>query len=183
MMAWLKTIDQRMFKTVGVYVIIILALVRFMVYPIHGAVAEKRILFTDLYETYQLKRQHSERQGLEQARPAERRLDKEAVASRLYEKDMIFSSIQADVLENMTKMVEKKGLTVRNFELLEATTGKTISEVPVIIRISGKPGDLLGVLSAIATDKKALVVRNLEMNRSGQDILLSLTLTAFRMEK
>ena len=176
--------EQKTFKVIGLYAVIILALIRFVVYPLHDAGAKKQVLFTDLYETYRLKAQHSVRQGLEKDNPVNNiRTDKEVIGRSLYEKLIPFSAIQADVIENITKIAQKNGLTVQGFEMQESTTGKIISEVPVLIRLMGKPEDQINLLKAVLSDERIMLLKSLEMGRSANDISLNMTMIAFRMEK
>lgn len=178
-----KITEQRMFKIAGIYLIIILALVRLMVYPLHGSVEKKRIIFNDLNEAYELKLKHFERQDRDQSRPVKIKMDKETLALYIYEKAMPISTIQVELLETIMKIADRKRLIFQNFEMLEPSPGKVISEIPVIIRLSGKPADLLDALRTILSDRKAKLVKTLEMSKSGNDFLLSLTINVFRVEK
>jgi len=164
-------------------VIIILGLIRFIIYPLDDSVAKKKIIFNELYETCELKEQHFARRNLDQQKPLKSRMDKETIAPYLYEKEIPFSSIHAGILEGIIKVAEKKGLVVQNFEMLEPASGKTVSEVPVLLRMSGKPLDMLDVLKTITAQGKIIQIKSLEINKSSGEIVLSLTLVAFRMEK
>ena len=178
-----QIMEQKTFKVIGLYAVIILALVRFVVYPLHDAGAKKQVLFTDLYETYQLKVQHSTRQGLNKDKPVNVRTGKEVVGRSLYEKVMPFSAIQADVLENIIKIAEKNGLTVQNFEMQEPTTGTVISDVPVLIRLTGKPEHQIKLIKTVLSDERIMLMKSLDMSKTGKDITLAMTMVAFRMEK
>ena len=163
--------------------IIILGLIRFILYPLQDSVAKKKIIFNELYETCELKEQHFARRNLDQQKLFKSRMDKETIAPYFYEKGMPFSSIHADILEGIIKIAEKKGLVVQNFEMQEPASGKTVSEVPVLLRMSGKPLDMLDVLKTITAKGKIIQIKSLEINKSSGEIVLSLTLVAFRMEK
>lgn len=175
--------EQKTFKVIGIYLVIILAMVRFMVYPLHEAGAKKKLIFSDLYETYQLKAQHSARQGPGRDKPVHIRTDKEVISRSLYEKIMPFSVIQVDVLENIIKIGEKNGLTVKSFEMQEPTTGKIISEVPVLVSLTGKSEAQINLLQGIRSDGRIMLVKSVDMSKSGNDISLTMTIVAFRMEK
>jgi Tfp pilus assembly protein PilO len=171
-------------KAMGFYLILILALVRFMVYPLHDAVAEKKLIFGELSEMHQLRGKQFSRQTQDQAnKPLNAPMSKEQIALHLYGKAMSFPSIQADMLRRIMTVAETKRLTVQNFEMLEPVTGKTVSEVPVLIRVSGKPEDLIDVLSTVGSGGKTVLVKSMEWNKSNKEMLLALTLATFRMEK
>jgi Tfp pilus assembly protein PilO len=178
-----KMIEPKIFKMMGVYVIIILGLIRFILYPLQDSVAKKKIIFNELYETCELKEQHFARRNLDQQKPLKSRMDKETIAPYLYEKEIPFSSIHAGILEGIIKVAEKKGLVVQNFEMLEPASGKTVSEVPVLLRMSGKPLDMLDVLKTITAKGKIIQIKSLEINNRSGEIAFSMTLVAFRMEK
>ena len=176
-------IEPKIFKMMGVYVIIILGLIRFIIYPLHDSVEKNKIIFNELYETCELKEQHFARRNLDQQKLLKSRMDKETIAPYFYEKEMSFSSIHADILEGIIKVAEKKGLVVQNFEMLEPASGKTISEVPVLLRMSGKPLDMLAMLKIITAKGKIIQLKSLELNNKSGEIAFSMTLAAFRIEK
>jgi len=173
---------QKAFRVVGFYVILLLVLMRFMIYPLNTAVAEKKGNITEQYENYKLKYQILERQRDEKRsnRPV---MDRTALFPKVYEKDIDYSHIQADILQEITKFVETKGMTVLNFEMQEPIIGKEVSEVPAIIRIQAKPSGIMQALEMIETNKRALRIKSVEINKSGQDFQVFLTIAAFRVEK
>jgi Tfp pilus assembly protein PilO len=173
---------QKRIRVVGIYIILILALLRFLVYPLHGAVAMQKVVFAEQREAYQIRSNLLARQSAESER-AKPVVDKSAVSSYLYEKEKNISSIQVDVLDPILAYAQEKGLTVLNFELPEAVIGKNFSEVPVLVRLSGKPDGLMEMLRMVGSQKRALNVRSAEIIRSGQGLTLILGLSAFRMER
>lgn len=169
-------------KIIGLYVVIILVVLRIIAYPLYGAVAAKKNTFNEYYDSYVLKYRLIEKSKMEQKnKPV---TDKQALAKKFYTKDIRFSNIQADVIESMIKLVEKKGIIVLDFEMLEVAVGKNVSEVPVLIRLEGKTIDFIDILKSIEQGDKALWVKSLEINRAaGQDMRFFLTMTAFRVER
>jgi len=97
-------------KTTGVYIIIILALLRFIIYPLHAAVKDRRAIFADQQETYLLKSRLL--QQARQAREAGDVKDQDKVIGSLYPRDARFSDIQTEMLAVITKSAEKNGLNV-----------------------------------------------------------------------
>ena len=173
---------QKRVRVVGIYIILILALLRFLVYPLHGAVATQKVVFAEQREAYQIRSNLLARQsaGPERAKPV---ADQSAVHAYLYEKEKSISSIQVDVLGAIIAYAQEKGLTVLNFELLDAVPRKSFSEVPVLVRLSGKPDGLMEMLRMVGSQKRALNVKSAEILRSGEGLTLMLTLSAFRMER
>ena len=177
-----ETTDQKpiQIRVIGIYVIIILALLRFLIFPLHGSIQEKKIVLGEQQETYSLKYQVFERQ---RENPGEKSgVEKGALLPQLYDKGTSNSYIYSEVLEQVTKLAEKKGLTVVNFETLEPVAGKTIREVPILVRLRGQPGPFIEVLDAIKKSEKLLSIRSMEITKTGQDQFFSLTISAFRVE-
>ena len=169
-------------KIIGLYVVIILVLLRVLVYPLYGAVAEKKNIFNEYYDSYVLQYRLFEKSKAQQkSKPA---MDKKALAHDFYVKDVRFSYIQADVIEMLLKLAEKKGIMVLDFEILEPVVGKNVSEVSVLIRLEGKAIDFVDIFKSIEQGDKALRVKSLEINRAaGQEMRYFITVTAFRVEK
>lgn len=177
---------QKEMRYIGVYLVVILALVRFLIYPLQASVDGGKKVLAEQYDGYQLKTRLSERQILEKKgqehvtkTPS---MDKLSVLSRVYDKGVRFSHIQADIVESLVKIAEKKGMMVLDFELLEPATGRNYSEVPVLIRISGQPGAFIAVLREIEQSVHVLSVKSMEVNRIGTDFRFFATLSAFRTE-
>jgi len=172
---------QKDIKTIGIYIILILALVRFFIYPLHAAVEGKKLMLGEQYESYRAKYRLLERQKENGGRRTA--VERTALFPYLYDRKVSRSYMQTDILERLVKLAEKKGMTVVNFEMLEAMAEKEISEVPVLARLKGRPKAFVELLEAMETGEKALNVKSLEISRSGQDLIFSLTLSAFRTEK
>lgn len=167
-------------KRIGIYVVILLALIRFLIYPLQASLQEKKALLGEWYENYRIKSQVLERQregqGIKVA------VGKSVLLSALYDKGVPNSYIQSDLLEWVTKIAEQNGLTIINFEMVEPFVGKGVSEVPILIRLKGLPRPFMGTLEAIGKGKRALKIRSMEITKSGKEQLYSLTISAFRVE-
>lgn len=177
-----ETFDQKpiQIRMIGIYIIIILALLRFLIFPLHGGIQEKKIVLGEQQETYSLKYQAFERQ---RENPGEKSgVEKGALLPQLYDKGTSSSYIYSEVLEQVTKLAEKRGLIVVNFEMLEPVAGKIISEIPILVRLRGQPGPFIEVLDTIKNGEKLLNIRSMEITKTGQDQFFSLTISAFRME-
>ena len=168
-------------KKIGIYLIIILALLRFLIYPLHASLQEKKVLLGEWYESYRLKSRVFEKQREDQGEKGI--IERSALLPHLYDKGVSYSNIQVEVLEQLKKLAEKNGLTILNFEILEPIVGKGISELTILIRLKGQPGPFIEILKAIEKGEKALSVRSMEISRSDPDLNFSLTISSFRLEK
>lgn len=167
-------------KTIGVYVIIILALLRFLVYPLHSSVKDRRALFADQQQTYLLKSRLL--QEARQARDSENVKDLDKVRSTLYPRDARFSDIQTEMLEVIMKYAEKNGVNFLGFEMPEVAGSEKISEVPVVVRLSGNARPFIKLLKSIEQNKKNLKVKTMDISVNGGSMNFVLTVNAFRME-
>ena len=181
-----KTSDQKpiQIKALGIYVIIILALLRFVIVPLHGTIQEKKAVLEEQQETYNIKYQAFERQRENQPEKTSKKtgMEKDDLLLFLYDKRNSNSYIYSEVLEQVTRLAERKGLTVLNFETLEPVPGKNISEIPILVRLKGQPGPFIAVLETIEKSGKVLSIRSMEISKGAPDQLFSLTISAFRLE-
>ena len=167
-------------KTIGVYIIVILALLRFLIYPLHAAIKDRRAIFADQQETYLLKSRLL--QQARQTRDAEDVKDPDKMRSALYPRDMRISDIQTETLASLVKYAEKNGLNVLGFEMPEVAGSEKISEVPVVIRLSGNAESFIKLLKSIQGNKKILQVKVMDISVSGEGMTFLVTVNAFRME-
>lgn len=173
-----KSID---IKKMGLYLILLLALLRFLIYPLHDSLQEKRVLLDEWYENYRLKSRVFEK--LKEGQTEKAAIERSTLLSHFYDQGVSSSYIQVEVLGQIQKLAEKNGLTLLNFEMLEPVVGKGVSEIPILIRLKGPPGPLIEILKAIEQGEKVLGIRSLEISRADPDLNFFLTLSSFRMEK
>jgi hypothetical protein len=152
-------------KTIGVYIIIILALLRFLIYPLHAAVKNRRAVYADQQETYLLKSRL-----LQQARRT-----RDAG-------DVVKDRDKAEMLTVITKYAEKDDVNVLGFEMPEVINSEKISEVPVVIRLSGNAESFVKFLKSIQENKKIFAVKVMDISESGEGMTFLVTVNAFRME-
>jgi hypothetical protein len=168
-------------KNVGVYIILILALLRFLIYPLHAAVKDKRAILADQRETFLLKSRL-----LQQARQAQDaggvQEDRLQSLSTLYSSETRLAEIQTGMLETLSESAGEKGLSVSGFEMPEPFPGKKISEVSVRLKLMGNGGSFVELLKVIRDHQKTYAVRTMDISQSGHTMTFSITVSAFRME-
>jgi Tfp pilus assembly protein PilO len=86
------------------------------------------------------------------------------------------------MLAVITKSAEKNGLNVLGFEMPEVAGSEKISEVPVVIRLSGNAESFIKFLKSIHENKKILAVKAMDISMSGEGMTFLVTVNAFRME-
>lgn len=164
----------------GVYVIIILALLRLVIFPLHAAVTDRRAELED-----QRQRNIIKTKVLEQVRQSQKENSLPQAGMRTsapYPREMPISKIQADVVTTIKELSESKGLMMTGFEMPETAIGKKISEVPVVARLKGRAEPLLDVLKMIRNREKPLMIKAMDVSTDGPELTVSLTIKVFRLE-
>lgn len=174
----MTAIPQKL-KTIGLYVIIMLAVVRFFIVPMQSSLKAKKLIFADKIEVYNTKKSVLERQegGTQKDAPP----DKEKPAELFYPKDQPASAIQAELINDLIDKAEKKGLTVASFELPEVIAGKSLTEANVIFRFSGRALVVNEFLGELERNKKRLNIKVFETDMRGEEQFVNMTITAFRL--
>lgn len=171
------------FKTVGVYLIIILAIMKFVLVPLNNSLNAKKIILNEYLDTYRTRsltlQKHTSPAEVDKTEGEE----KERFLKLINPKDSPVPAIQSKTLRSVIEKAEKNGLNVVNFELPDAATGKNITEVPVLLRVKGTPKALVGLLKDIKNLERLTDVKGIEIARSGDESIFTITLTTYRVER
>lgn len=164
-------------KTPGIYIVIMLTVIRFLIVPLHHNLTAKKIVFADKIEVYNTKKAFLDRQGGEGRKdiPA----DKGKLTELLYAKAQPASAVQAEVLKDLIERANKKGLTLASFELPEVIPGKSLTEVNVVLRFSGRASVVIEFLGELEKQKRRLNPKIFEIYTSGEEQFVNLTVSAF----
>src|SRR5208283_1646699 len=156
-------------KLLGLYVLAVLMILRVVISPLQHSLSEKKELFKEYEDTYRMRMMSVVKyKAQEKEKNKETAAVEEGFLNSLYADDVPYSILQAEVVEKISALAEKQGLTVANFDFAEPTSMKYISDVPVGIRINGEQKGIVALLRALEKDSKKLVVRRFEVTRTGQ---------------
>lgn len=169
-------------RIMGIYLIIILVFLRFVLWPLSSSVEDKTNLLDEYLETYRtmamlVQRKKSGDDTIDKSDTGQK---KKLIAS-LYPKDSRISEIQPETIRAVLEIAEMNDLSVINFQLPDATISKDLSEVSIVIRLSGMPKAIINLLKEINQMEKLTDVRILQLIKSNQ-LTLILTLTRYRIE-
>lgn len=171
-------------KTAGLYLIAILAVIRFVLLPLNSNVKNKETLLNEHIETYTAKAALLQKQGnADSGRSKASPEEEKRVIESLYPMSFQYAVIQAEMLTALMKEAEKDGLSVSNFELLEISPSENLSEVPVVLRLSGNLKDMLSYLKQIDRMPKKTDIKTIEISKNGEQYNFTMTFTAYRVEK
>ncbi len=163
-----------------------LIIARVVIAPLKHSLSDKKAVLEEYEGTYKMRML-----SFEKFKTQEMGKNKESTAGvdegflkSLYGSDVPYSTLQADVVEKISDLAGKEGLTVLNFEFSEPTSLKTISEVPVVVRLTGEQKGVVALLRELDKSDKKLMVRRLDITKNGPYLSQCvLTVSAFRLEK
>ncbi|SEM73492.1 hypothetical protein SAMN04489760_1407 [Syntrophus gentianae] len=173
---------QEQIKIVGIYLIIVLALLRFLIYPLYTGLEKQEQLLDELQKNYSLKLRilNMQQRGDAHLSPV---VEKGELSPYLYDKTQSLTQVQLDIVHRLNVLAKEKGGALVRFEMLETIPRNTLSEAPVTLWFSGQPQALMNILQAAEKTGKALEIKGMEISKGTKDYLLSLTLSAYRLEK
>lgn len=175
-------ISPQTIRKSAVYLIGILAVIRFLIMPMHNSLNTKRVLLAEKQGLYAAKHAFFERQPVNMQRDAAW-ADEKAAANLFYPGDTPLPAVQAEILKGIIEGAEKKGLNVLSFELPDIIKDKEISETPVIVRLSGGIDKIIELMKDIEKSDKILSIKSLDTSKSGNDQFAIITISGFRIEK
>ncbi len=173
-------------KTLGLYILIALAILRFAVVPLHKALKDKATLLNDYKETYKVAALAHERRKSDLSAPQKDLAERQDRLKSLYQKGEPYSTIQADLIQKIIEGAQKKGMTVVSYQLMEVAQSKVLSEVPVSVKLDGTALMLMDLLVDMKAWDKKIKIRHLEASKGGKgskDMTFSITLSVFRVER
>ena len=173
-------------KVIGFYFLAALIIARVVIMPLQHSLSDKKALLNEYEDAYRMRLLSFEKYKAEEKKKnkesTEAAVD-EGFLKSLYGKDVPYSEVQADVVEKISALAEKQGLTIMNYEFAEPTSLKSISEVPVTLRLNGEQKGVVALLREIGKDNMKLVVKRLDNTKTGPySSQCSITVSAFRLE-
>lgn len=171
--------NRQEFRKIAIYLVIILVIIRFLVAPQVSALNDKKALYREVKETYQNKLKLL-KQSDEEDLNSKLQFKKEWI----YEKKISYIEIQTKLLHHILSIAEREGLSILNYELPEVTISKgSITDVPVIVRLRGKPQGINGLIIELMNMEKKFVFKQFETFKYDQDIGFTFNIIVFRAEK
>ena len=167
-------------KDYGVAVILILAVLRLVIYPLHATVKDRKMILADQQQTFLTKSRLLEKARFTRSTDGGGNVEKER--STFYSQDWRLSSIQAEMLSAISNAAAKKGLTISGFEIPEAITVNGVGEITVVLRFSGDARSCIELLKSIRDSKKMMLVKSMEISSGAREMNFVLTISSFRTE-
>jgi len=176
----IKKIKRKDLRRIGIYLIIALSIVNFIIRPLNSKIKRNKEMLSELKQTYLLKKELYEKK-LYFSQTSQATNEPKSL-SLLYPKDISYNLIKTKVLKWLIKKAEEKGLTVKSFEIPEVKKGKKITRIDVLLRLKGKIKPFLEYLKIVETYDKLILIRNLEIYPFDQEFNINITFSFFRRE-
>lgn len=167
-------------KKIGIYCILILALLRFLIYPLHNTVETRKSILVEQETGYTQKVRLWKTLCNRVMTPP---VQKAELTPYLYEKSSDITSIQLDVVAQLRRIAREQGGQMIRFELLEGISGKSLSEVPLTVWFEGSSQALIEILQGLEATEKTLSIKEMGIDKRSDGFMLSLTLSAYRLEQ
>ena len=103
-------------RTAGIYLVIILALLRLAILPLNNSLAAKKTMLDEYMETYRTRMTTAQKQESAAEEKSRRSTEEEKVLESLYPKDSSSETIQLAVLRMVMKTAEKEGISILSYE-------------------------------------------------------------------
>lgn len=166
-------------KTLGLYLVFLLALARFGLLPLHNTLTTKKTVLAEKAEVYRTKQALLQRQDREVKKNTPS-AESENSTELLYPQDMPVSAVQAEAAAMLIERAGAKGLTVINFELSETVPGESLTEASVVFRFSGRQAAIIEFLGGLEKTKRRLNIKSFETYKSGEEQFVTATIAAYR---
>ena len=180
----IKMLNSEKLRIIGIYLIIILSLLIFVISPLSNSLKGKKEVLNEYLEAYETKNVFAQRRRQVNETVNKKSVseeEKEFIAS-LYPKDSLVSEIQIETFKTIRKSVEKNDLDVVNFRFFENVARNDLGEVSIIVNIKGMPKAIIGLLKDINEMKMLTDIKNLQITGSKKQFTVQLTLTNYLIE-
>lgn len=167
-------ISRETLKKILLHVLIIFVLLRLFFIPIYKEHNEKKEIFLKKVRDYK------SAMILKQ--------DSNFVISNNLIKKVFYSTeettfIQTLLLSYVEDLCKKNNITISNFELNEPSLSGKISEISILLKLEGKPSQIIKFLNDLKTYSKILDIKNFELLETDRGYSFTVVLSTYRVEK
>ncbi|MEO5355982.1 MAG: GspMb/PilO family protein [Nitrospirae bacterium YQR-1] len=159
-------ISKERMRKIGFFVIVLLTIARFGLFPLRSEVERKKSVIEDYRVTYASKMELLQRYSSVDMNDYPE--VNQELSTLVFPKESNKTSVQTDVLKFITTTAESKHLNVSNFQMVEGSEGPVVTEVSVMVKVKGKPKQIIGFLREIQTHKPLVRIKNTEINQGSE---------------
>lgn len=165
-------ISKEKLKKVLLHILVILLIIRLFFTPLYKEYKEKKEKFLKKVREYEttlvLKNKNT--------------LISDDIINKVYSKEEI-SLIQTLLLGYVEDICKKNNIILSNFELVEPSTDGKVTEINIVLKLEGRPSQIIKFLNDIKKYPKILDVKNFEALETEQRYVFTVVLSTYRVEK
>lgn len=176
-------LEKEIIKRFLFYVLIVLALVRFLLIPAKDLLTREREVFENYkHKLYQKQLQLAKIQ--ERYNQTEQNLNtsKKIIPDYIYSSEVDPFELQLRILKNILKVIQEKKLELQGFSLPSISYGKTITEIPIELRFSGRPKDVFSLLDYLEKQEKRIYIKDCSISETSRRLFVFMTITVIKSE-
>lgn len=176
-------LEKEILKRLLLYVLMVLALIRFLLIPAKNSLNKER----ELFESYKHKLRQKELQLAkiqEIANKTEQDLNNSSklIPAHIYSREVDPFELQLRLLKDLLKVIQEKKLDLQSFSLPSISYGKTITEIPVELKFSGRPKDVFSLFDYLEKQEKRVYIKDCTISESFRRLFVSVTITVIKSE-
>jgi Tfp pilus assembly protein PilO len=164
-------------KKLLMYLLIVLAVARFVAAPAAAMLDEKKALYEDTLNAKKTKMQLLARQTEAAAEATAENTSH--IMAQFYPESAHKTAMETNITDWLTKVAESKGLVIINFQYLEETRYPDYIEEPVIFRMTGQMKKIFELLREINERQPMLAIRKFELEEQRDDYRLTLMVSGY----
>ena len=178
----MKGLKKEDLRILGIYLVVILALVRLVLLPLNNSLRAKKTMLDEYRETYRTKMMTEQKQGYADKERGRLEAGEKKLALSIYPKDSSAQAIQVEVLRMVLKTAEKNKVSVLSYEFPDPLQGKNLSEVSMQLKLSAAPAAMVKFLKELEGTKRLMDVTNFRADRNVNNLDAALTLSVYKSE-
>lgn len=174
-----KSIDR---KKLGIYIIIILSILRFIIYPMNEKIKEDKSKLNSKLKDYMEDIKLYTSKKIET--PKEETKSSKISIENLHKSDEKAKDIQISIAKIVKKYAKKNNISIQSIEMPKPSKTKYIEQIDVKIRLSTQdPYKIFSLLQYLEAMPKYTIIRETQINAFGANVNFYFTITTYKLVK
>lgn len=174
-----KSIDR---KKLGIYIIIILSILRFIIYPMNEKIKEDKSKLNSKLKDYMEDIKLYTSKKIET--PKEETKSSKISIENLHKSDEKAKDIQISIAKIVKKYAKKNNISLQSIEMPKPSKTKYIEQIDVKIRLSTQdPYKIFSLLQYLEAMPKYTIIRETQINAFGANVNFYFTITTYKLVK
>ena len=174
-----KSIDR---KKLGIYIIIILSILRFIIYPMNEKIKEDKSKLNSKLKDYMEDIKLYTSKKIET--PKEETKSSKISIENLHKSDEKAKDIQISIAKIVKKYAKKNNISIQSIEMPKPSKTKYIEQIDVKIRLSTQdPYKIFSLFQYLEAMPKYTIIRETQINAFGANVNFYFTITTYKLVK